>query len=103
MLGVSFSGADITNFVAGDQGDVKYVGAGTCVFVLNTQDAALRDNCKTHDLNQRWGDRFAGAGGSFQHKVERAVKSTIRGCGLCYYKACKPDSTKPIPKHARLA
>lgn len=102
-LGVSFSGGDIENFVAGGQGGVKYVGAGTCTFVLNTLDQAQRDACKPIDLKHRWDRAFGRAGGSFQHKVERAVHRTIRGCGLCYYKACRPDAGKPIPKTAALA
>jgi len=102
-LGVSFSGGDITNFVAGDQGGVKYVGAGSCNYVLNTLDQTKRDACKTQDLTKRWNDGFAKASGDFPSKVETAVKATIAGCGLCYYKACRPNATSPVPKAASLA
>jgi hypothetical protein len=102
-LGVSFSGGDISNFVDGDQGSVKYVGSGTCYFVLDTGNAAKRDACKTQDLKKRWNDSFAKASGSFQAKVETAVKDTIAGCGLCYYKTCRPDNKSPVPKTASLA
>jgi hypothetical protein len=102
-IGVSFSGGDISNFVSGGQGTVKYIGAGTCNFVLNTVSTAARDTCKTVDLPKRWNDAFAKASGTFQEKVETAVKTTIVNCGMCYYKACRPDDKSPIPKDAKLA
>jgi Domain of unknown function (DUF4157) len=103
IIGVSFSGDDIKNFVDGTQGSVKYVGAGTCDFVLNTVDMAARDACKKENLPKRWNDAFAKAGGTFQEKVETAVKSAITNCGMCYYKTCRPDDKSPIPKDAKLA
>ena len=102
-LGVSFSGGDISNFVAGRQGSVKYIGAGSCYFVLDTLDQTERDACKKVDLEKRWDDRFAKASGSFQKQVESAVKTTIAGCGLCYYRTCRPDAKSAVPKTAALA
>ena len=102
-LGVSFSGEDISNFVAGGQGSVKYIGAGSCYFVLDTLDQTQRDACKKVDLEKRWSDSFAKASGSFQKQVETAVKATIVGCGLCYYRACQPNAKSPVPKSAALA
>ncbi len=102
-LGVSFSGDDIANFVAGGQGGVKYIGAGSCNYVLDTLDQTKRDACKTQDLHKRWNDGFTKASGDFAGKVETAVKATIVGCGLCYYKACRPNATSPVPKAASLA
>jgi len=102
-LGVSFSGGDIENFIAGGQGSVKYVHAGSCVFVLDTLDVSARDGCKAVDIKQRWDDRFAKAGGNFQLKVDAAVRAAIKGCGLCYYGACRPDEKSPLPKTANLA
>lgn len=102
-LGVSFSGEDISNFVAGGQGSVKYIGAGSCYFVLDTLDPTKRDACKKVDLEKRWNDTFAKASGSFQAQVETAVKATIAGCGLCYYRACQPNAKSPVPKSAALA
>lgn len=102
-LGVSFSGDDITNFVAGGQGGVKYIGAGSCYFALDTLDQTKKDACKAEDLNKRWDDNFGKASGNFQKKVETAVKATIAGCGLCYYRACRPDAKSPVPKSAALA
>lgn len=102
-LGVSFSGGDIENFIAGGQGSVKYVGAGSCIFVLDTMDSATRDGCKTVDIKKRWDDKFAAAGGNFQLKVDAAVKAAIAGCGLCYYGTCRPDAKRPVPKTANLA
>lgn len=101
-LGVSFSGADIKNFVAGGQGSVKYIGAGSCYFVLDTLDQTKKDACKKEDLVKRWDDAFAGATGSFQAQTETAVAATIAGCGLCYYKACQPDKKSAVPKTAKL-
>jgi hypothetical protein len=71
--------------------------------VLNTLDQTKRDACKTQDLTKRWNDGFAKASGDFPSKVETAVKATIAGCGLCYYKACRPNATSPVPKAASLA
>ncbi|WP_259070969.1 DUF4157 domain-containing protein [Mucilaginibacter sp. X4EP1] len=102
-LGMSFSGADITNFISGVQGSVKYVGAGSCIFLLNTIDAAARNKCKTEDTTKRWNDAFAKAGGTPQQKVEVAVKAAIANCGLCYYRACRANDSSPIPKDAQLA
>ena len=102
-LGVSLSGGDISNFVAGDQGKVKYIGAGSCYFVLDTLDQTKRDACKKVDLEKRWDDSFGKAKGSFQKKVETAVKTTIAGCGLCYYRACRPNAKSAVPKTASLA
>ena len=102
-LGVSFSGGDIENFIAGGQGNVKYIGAGTCIYALNTLDSAARDGCKNVDVKKRWNDKFAAAGGNFQLKVDAAVRSAIAGCGLCYYGVCRPDAKTPVPKTAKLA
>jgi hypothetical protein len=99
-LGVAFSGGDITNFVAGRQGSTKYIGAGSCYFVLDTLSFVDRDGCKSVDLTKRWNDSFAAAGGTFQEKVETAVQSTITGCGLCFYKVCRPSDASPVPKVA---
>lgn len=102
-LNVSFSGGDISNFVAGGQGSVKYIGAGGCYFVLDTLDQTQRDACKKVDLEKRWDDGFAKASGSFQKQVETAVKATIAGCGLCYYRACRANAKSPVPKSAALS
>lgn len=102
-LGVSFSGGDIENFIAGDQGSTKYVHAGSCVFVLDTLDASARDGCKAVDIKQRWDDKFAKAGGNFQLKVDAAVRAAIKGCGVCYYGVCRPDAKSAIPRTANLA
>lgn len=102
-IGVSFSGPDITNFISGSQGGVKYIGAGSCNFILNTVDLAARNKCKTEDTTKRWNDAFAKAGGTFQQKVETAVKAAIANCGICYYKACRANDSSPIPKDAQLA
>ncbi|MFX9069685.1 hypothetical protein ABTN30_20590, partial [Acinetobacter baumannii] len=75
--GVSFSGDDINNFIAGGQGNVKYIGAGTCIFALDTIDSTARDGCKSEDIRKRWNDAFAAAGGTFQAKVKTAVKAAI--------------------------
>ncbi|RTL31677.1 MAG: DUF4157 domain-containing protein [Burkholderiales bacterium] len=100
--GVSFSGDDINNFIAGGQGNVKYIGAGTCIFALDTIDSTARDGCKSEDIRKRWNDAFAAAGGTFQAKVKTAVKAAIVGCGLCHYEACRPDEKTAIPKTASL-
>lgn len=102
-LGVSFSGGDIENFIAGGQGSVKYVHGGSCIFIMDTRDASARDGCKSVDVKKRWDDKFAAAGGNFQLKVDAAVRSAIAGCGLCYYGVCRPDAKSPVPKSAKLA
>ena len=102
-LGVSFSGGDITNFIAGSQGDVKYVGAGSCIFALTTVDATARAACRTVDTTKRWNDAFAAAGGTFQQKTIESVAATIAGCGVCHYSACRPNARSPVPKTARAA
>ena len=101
-LGVAFSGGDIQNFVNGGQGSVKYIGAGSCYFALDTQDAALRDACKSEDLKKRWNDAYAKASGSMSAQVEISVKAAIAGCGLCFYKACRPNVKAAVPKQAIL-
>ncbi len=102
-LGVSFSGGDLENFIAGDQGNFKYVGAGTCIYALQTLDSDKRDGCKSVDIKKRWDDRFATATGNFQMKVDTAVRAAIRGCGLCYYGTCTKDPKSPVPKTAGLS
>jgi hypothetical protein len=101
-LGVAFSGGDITNFIGGGQGSVKYIGAGSCYFVLDTLNFTDRDRCQKVDTTKRWDDAFAGATGTFQEKVETAVQAAILGCGLCFYKTCRPDDASPVPKQAKL-
>ncbi len=81
---------------------MKYIGAGSCNFVLDTLDQTKRDGCKTEDINKRWDDAFAGATGDIQAKVETAIVAAIAGCGLCYYKACRPDKKSDVPKTANL-
>jgi hypothetical protein len=103
LLGVSFSGGDIKNFIAGGQGNVKYIGAGTCIYALNTLDATTRDGCKTVDIEKRWSDKFAAASGNFQMKVDTAVRTAIAGCGLCYYGTCSKDTKSAVPKTAKLS
>ena len=44
----------------------------------------------------------AAAAGTFQQKVQVAVMAAIAGCGLCHYKACRPDDKSPVPKTANL-
>jgi hypothetical protein len=102
-LGVSYSDVDIKSFIGGAIGSVMYVGAGSCDFVLNTTDTTARDKCKTEDISKRWNDAFAKAGGTFQQKVETAVKAAINNCGICYYHTCRPDDKTPVPKEAKLA
>ena len=97
-LGVSFSGGDLNNFIAGGQGRVKYIGAGTCIFAVETLSSVDQDACKKNDTIKRWNDAFSGAAGTFQGKVETSVKAAIAGCGMCYYKACQKDAATPIPK-----
>lgn len=101
-LGVSLSGVDINTFIAGGAGSVMYIGAGSCIFALDTVDSASRDACKKVDVKKRWNDTFAAAAGTFQQKVQAAVMVAIAGCGLCHYKACRPDDKSPIPKTANL-
>jgi hypothetical protein len=101
-LGVSFSGGDISNFVGGGQGKVKYIGAGSCYFVLDTLDQTKKDGCKKADLEKRWDESFGKPKGNFQKKVETAVKATIAGCGLCYYRTCRPNAKSAVPKTAAL-
>jgi len=101
-LGVAFSGGDITNFIAGGQGSVKYIGAGSCYFVLDTLNFTSRDACKKVDTTKRWNDARAAATGTFQEKVETGVTAAILGCGLCFYKTCRPDDASPVPKDAKL-
>jgi hypothetical protein len=103
QLGVSFSGTDIESFIAGGMGKVQYVHAGSCVFILDTLDATVRDGCKGVDIKKRWNDKFAAAGGSFQTKVDAAVRAAIKGCGMCYYGTCRPNAKSPIPQTANLA
>ncbi|EHK64593.1 DUF4157 domain-containing protein [Achromobacter arsenitoxydans] len=103
-LGVSFSGADVANFVAGNQGWVKYVGAGSCNYALNIQDYEAVYDCRKRnvDIKTRWNDAFAAATGTFQEKVETAVRASIDGCGICYYRACRPDAASAVPKSMNL-
>jgi Domain of unknown function (DUF4157) len=102
-LGASFSGADLENFIDGGQGNVKYLGAGSCNFALTIQDTTERDTCRNEDIRQRYDNAFSSASGSFQEKIETAINASIRSCGLCYYKACRPDDRSPIPRTANLA
>lgn len=101
-LGVAFSSADVVGIVSGKWGNVEYVGAGSCYFVLDTLNVAEREGCKAEDLVKRWDDAFAKGGASPQAMVENAVTATIHGCGLCFYKACQPNAQSAVPKSAQL-
>lgn len=103
-LGVAFSGGDVANFMAGNQGWVKYVGAGSCNYALNIQDYEAVYDCRTRnvDFKTRWNDAFAAATGTFQAKVETAVRASIDGCGICFYRACRPDDASAVPKNMNL-
>jgi hypothetical protein len=84
--GVSFSAADITNFLDGSQGTVKYVGAGTHIFILTLDDAAKAKKAKPADVKKAWDDAFKNAKGTFQQKVEAAVQAAIKDTGISYKK-----------------
>lgn len=103
-LGVSFSGGDVANFMAGNQGWVKYVGAGSCNYALSIQDYEAVYDCRKRNLDfkTRWNDAFAAATGTFQAKVETAVRASVDGCGICYYRSCRPDDASPVPKNMSL-
>jgi len=103
-LGVAFSGGDVANFMAGNQGWVKYVGAGSCNYALNIQDYEAVYDCRKRsvDFKTRWNDAFAAATGTFQAKVESAVRASIDGCGICFYRACRPDAASAVPKNMSL-
>lgn len=103
-LGVAFSGADVANFMAGNQGWVKYIGAGSCHYALNIQDYEAVYDCRKRnvDFKTRWNDAFAAATGTFQAKVETAVRASIDGCGVCFYRACRPDAASAVPKNMSL-
>ncbi|AVJ29736.1 DUF4157 domain-containing protein [Achromobacter spanius] len=103
-LGVAFSGADVANFMAGSQGWVKYIGAGSCNYALNMQDYEAVYDCRKRnvDFKTRWNDAFAAATGTFQAKVETAVRASVDGCGICFYRACRPDEASAVPKNMNL-
>lgn len=103
-LGVAFSGGDVANFMAGNQGWVKYVGAGSCNYALNIQDYEAVYDCRKRnvDFKTRWNDAFAAATGTFQAKVETAVRASIDGCGICFYRGCRPDDASAVPKNMNL-
>lgn len=103
-LGVAFSGGDVANFMAGNQGWVKYVGAGSCNYALNIQDYEAVYDCRKRnvDFKTRWNDAFAAATGTFQAKVETAVRASVDGCGICFYRACRPDDASAVPKNMNL-
>ena len=100
--GVTFSGADIANFIGAKQGSFKYIAAGSCNFVLDTLDSAARDGCKSIDIEKRWNDAYKSVNVSIQSDSEVAVKAAIKDCGLCYYKACRANDKSAIPKVATL-
>ena len=101
VLGVSFSAGDVDTFMGGEFGATSYLGAGSCYFVLNTLSPALRAACHKLDIRRRH-DEGADAPGLIQQQDEAGVKAAIRGCGVCYYKACRPDEHSPVPKTATL-
>src|SRR4029453_12468448 len=102
QLGVSFLATDITTFIGGTTGNFMYVAAGSCNFVLDTLDPKARTGCKTVDISKRWNDAFKAGSATFTDNVEAGVKAAIAGCGLCYYKACRPNDKSAVPKVATL-
>lgn len=101
LLGVTFSAGDLRTFMEGENGSVSYLGAGSCYFVLNTVNQAQRAACNKLDIAQRHEDG-SDVPGNTQQREEAGVKAAIRGCGICYYKACRPDAASPVPKTATL-
>jgi hypothetical protein len=99
-LGVGFSWQDIEMLAQGNTGDVQYVGAGSCYFVVDTVDKVARESCKSKDFKAEYTN--ASAAGGFKKRVERSVKAMVAGCGMCFYKVCRPTAAKPVPKVAEL-
>ena len=90
---VSFSAADLANLVT-QQERVKAVYAGTSEFVVaKTQEFDARvkdlDDAKKTELKAEmkklWNDTFKAAKGTFQARVEAAVKAVCEKYDLVYY------------------
>ena len=94
--GISFSGGDISNFQDGSQGSVKYVGAGTAIFILVIDDPKKAKNCK--NIQSKWKRARKCGKGTFQDNVNDAVKAAIKNCGFCYYKANSGSSRGTLVK-----
>jgi RHS repeat-associated protein len=100
--GVGFSGGDIGVFVDGNLGDEMYVMSGSCVFVMIFCDKEKAGNCDSGNIREAWNDAYRNGTGTFQERVETAVKEALKGCGLCYYQSCRPAKGKPIPGTASI-
>ena len=66
---------------------------------MNVSD---RDSCKGVDINKRWNDASAAAAGTLAETSEAGVMASIAGCGVCFYKTCRPDDKSPVPQTANL-
>jgi len=101
--GVGFSAADILYLLQGTNGAVMIVEAGTCTFVLKIYDKKKAEKCKKDGKNvkKRWNDAYKKAKGTFQQKVETAVKSALDDCGLAFYKGCGKKKDNPELVHPK--
>jgi hypothetical protein len=82
--GVSFSKADITNFMDGNQGNEKYVYAGDKIFKLSMDDPAKAKGADRRKVRQTWDETFYNTSGTFAEKCHKAGAAATRDTGLGY-------------------
>jgi len=106
---VSFSGADLANLVTQDE-RVKAVYADTSEFVVAKTkefDARVKDLDTTKkaelktEMKKLWNDTYSAAKGTFQERVEAAVKAVCEKYDLVYYAGASGGKlTRKTPKVA---
>ncbi|MFE4105183.1 hypothetical protein [Almyronema epifaneia] len=99
---VSFSGADLANLVTQDE-HFKIVQAGEGQFVVsrtqefNKKRSELDEQGKKNlkaEMKKLWNETFASAKGTFQERVEAAVKAVCSKYNLVYYKGSGGELNK---------
>jgi hypothetical protein len=99
--GVSFGGHDIGNMAyASRPDDMKFVRSGDSIFMVQETQAfkdfvaAKGETDARAAVIKTWDDTFAAARGTFQEKVEAAVKAVCKTHGLDYCKGSGDTLTK---------
>jgi hypothetical protein len=90
----TFSGEDIEKLIEGRLGDLVVVMGGDCIFILVVDNREAANKCTWCKKKYEAGYQ-SDPDASFQDAAENGVKRAIRGCGICYYKACKKNGKFP--------
>jgi len=101
LMDMSFSAGDIIMLISGKIGDLLIATGGDCIFILKVDDWHAAHRCASCRMRYDAGVE-SNPDATRQDQLENGVKKAIKGCGLCYYKACKDKKSGKFPAKAEL-